>query len=384
MPENGENNGGNEANGANGNGRQSVPPVISPFDWQMVLLGIYLLLALGLSAFLLAGLMLADTTDASKDGATLETCRKSPTPTPTPNANANTNASAANTNANASNTNSSNTNASNAANTTAGAAGSTAAGGTKPPQGPTPTPTATPPNGTNPPEVAYTVPKIVKLESFGYPFSNYGGCLTGDGYVFLIVLFAGMLGASIRVVYSFFLHLGRKDFGLNWAWYYIFLPYFGGTLSLILYMVIRGGFYNGAVGKTLYINVFSFAALGALTGLFSDQALEKLKLVAESLLTKTESKTSQPAIAKINIAPTSITLTATEPTKSLTATAMDAQDKPVLGVTSNRFLWKSDNDTVAKVDESGKVTRVTAGKCSVRATANNNSVVSNNCAVECE
>ena len=65
---------------------------------------------------------------------------------------------------------------------------------------------------------------------------------------------------------------------------YILLPFIGGGLSLVIYLVVRGGFYGSTFGKGVVINLFSFAALGTLTGLFTDNALEKLKQVAESLL----------------------------------------------------------------------------------------------------
>lgn len=298
-------------NGDNGNGNgtaQPAPPtepIISPFDWRIWILGIYLLAMLAASSYWLSGLMLADTTEVSKNSDTLSICRQ----------NANTNTNVSNTAVNGSNTASNsnvdaNTNPVNVnANTGNVNANTNVNTNTKVNANATPAKTAvnaTPDNtavgnASNKPanantatqDIQPTVPKIVKVDGFGLFIKD--GCLTGDGYVFLIVLFAGIVGAAIRGIFSFFWHLGRKDFSFSWLWFYLLLPFFGGTLSLILYFVIRGGFYSGSVGKALALNVFSFAALGALTGLFSDQAMAKLKLVAESLLTKTESKTNKPA-----------------------------------------------------------------------------------------
>ena len=68
---------------------------------------------------------------------------------------------------------------------------------------------------------------------------------------------------------------------------YIMLPFVGATLGLILYLVIRGGFFStqATVQQT---SPFGFMALAALAGLFSEQAVLKLKEVAETLLKKPE------------------------------------------------------------------------------------------------
>jgi hypothetical protein len=115
--------------------------------------------------------------------------------------------------------------------------------------------------------------------------TTFSQIISADAYVFLIVLFAGMLGGAVRGIYSFVRHLGLKNFSLNWAWFYITLPFTGAALGLLIYFVMRGGFYGASVGKGLVFNPFSFAALAALTGLFTDNAMEKLKQVADTLLT---------------------------------------------------------------------------------------------------
>lgn len=374
----GENNNGNNGNGDNG-GTKQPPPIISPFDWRIWLLGIYLILSILVSLYYLAGLMLADTTESGK---TLAEC-KNPTPTPpatptptSPKDGSNTETGGTNPGGTTNTSNSGNNDVKENKN------------------GTTPTQTATPPKeqdknqsnatrntNTTTDDIGSTVPKIVKLEGVRF-FPDYG-CLTGDGYVFLIVMFAGMVGAGIKGIYSFFLHLGRRDFGFNWVWFYILLPFFGTTLSLVLYFVIRGGFYSGSVGKALVINVFSFAALGALAGLFSDQALAKLQMVAESLLTKTEPKTNQPTIAKIVVTPANINLTTPSPTQKLTVTATDSSDKPIASLPNGSLKWTSDNRSIATVDENGVITKVSNGTCNITVAAKSNSVVSNNCVVTC-
>jgi hypothetical protein len=54
-------------------------------------------------------------------------------------------------------------------------------------------------------------------------------------------------------------------------------------LAMIFYVVVRGGFFSP---QTTFENTspFGFAALAALVGLFSEQAVLKLKTVAETVL----------------------------------------------------------------------------------------------------
>lgn len=131
------------------------------------------------------------------------------------------------------------------------------------------------------------VPQLLCLKSrvFGSSGNTGGGrILPADGYLFFVVLFAGMLGGLMRGIASFARHLGVGDFSFKWTWFYIMLPFTGAIISLAIYLILRGGFYNGTVGKGLALNVFAFAALAILTGLFSENALEKLRKVAVTLL----------------------------------------------------------------------------------------------------
>ena len=62
-------------------------------------------------------------------------------------------------------------------------------------------------------------------------------------------------------------------------------PFVGTAIALIFYFVVRGGFFSmqSTANDT---NFIGFAALAGLVGMFSDQAVLKLKEVAENLLTK--------------------------------------------------------------------------------------------------
>lgn len=248
----------------------------------VILLALYLVLTLVLSIFLLFSLMTARKTGetagtpnlANANGAGNSNRNVNALADSNSNQNANLNAgpntTAGNVNLNSGNGNAnaragnanSNRVASNASNGNSSAGNTNAA-----------------PADSPPPEQ-----KFYKNDIPGEVTAYLFGKLTADSYVFLVVLFAGMMGALIRGIHSFFKHLGLGDFSFKWTWFYILLPFSGAALSLVIYLVIRGGFYSSSFGNELSLNLFSFAALAALTGLFSDNAIEKLRQVAKVLL----------------------------------------------------------------------------------------------------
>jgi hypothetical protein len=67
---------------------------------------------------------------------------------------------------------------------------------------------------------------------------------------------------------------------------YILLPFVGSTLGLVFYFVIRGGFFSPEA-TTEQTSPFGFAALSGLVGMFSEEAVQKLQDVAETLLAPT-------------------------------------------------------------------------------------------------
>lgn len=109
--------------------------------------------------------------------------------------------------------------------------------------------------------------------------------ISDETRLLLIVALAGALGGLVHALRSFYWYVGNRV--LVWSWFamYILLPFVGTTLGLIFYLVIRGGFFSpqATVQQT---SPFGFAALAGLVGMFSEQAVLKLKQVAETLLTE--------------------------------------------------------------------------------------------------
>ncbi len=273
-----------------------VPTGHSAGELRVVLLGIYLLFAVVFSVFAIGALLMAET-DQDKIEAELNgDC-------PPCNANANKDAARnpTNTNSNA-NSNSTGQATPSSSVTPTPVKSATPVANASATSTPTPSATATPKGGTsdntaNPKPSATPTPTPTpskqQFARISIPPKEkvYGfGIITADSYVVLVVIFAGMLGAAIRTSYSFYKHLGLGDFSFSWLWFYLLLPFAGPALSVVIYFVIRGGFYSSSYGEGLTLNLFSFAALGALTGLFSENAMEKLRQVAITLLDDTAPK----------------------------------------------------------------------------------------------
>ncbi len=108
-------------------------------------------------------------------------------------------------------------------------------------------------------------------------------CLSEEERLFLIVLFSGALGGLVHSLRSFYWYLGNRRLVLSWAGMYITLPVLGACLATVFYLVVRGGFFSpqSQISDT---SPFGFAAMAALIGMFTEQAVEKLKEVSETLL----------------------------------------------------------------------------------------------------
>jgi len=86
---------------------------------------------------------------------------------------------------------------------------------------------------------------------------------------------------------SFVWYVGNRKLERSWIPSYLLRPFIGAVIGVVFYLVIRGGFYSpeNTSGQS---NPFIFIALACITGMFSEQAISKLKEVAEALLTKPE------------------------------------------------------------------------------------------------
>lgn len=99
----------------------------------------------------------------------------------------------------------------------------------------------------------------------------------------LMVILAGALGSLVHTVRSVYWYIGNRQLKWSWVIKYVLQPLAGSALAMIFYVVVRGGFFSPQTTPE-NTSPFGFAALAALVGLFSEQAVLKLKRVAETVL----------------------------------------------------------------------------------------------------
>jgi IPT/TIG domain len=106
--------------------------------------------------------------------------------------------------------------------------------------------------------------------------------------LFLIAILSGALGSLLHSLRSLYWYAGNRKLVWSWAIMYMLLPFSGSVLATIFYIIIRAGFLpSSGTTPTVPNTPYGFAALGALVGLFSEEAVLKLKQVAETVFART-------------------------------------------------------------------------------------------------
>jgi hypothetical protein len=111
--------------------------------------------------------------------------------------------------------------------------------------------------------------------------------------LFMVVLM-GALGGFVRFIGSFTIFVGNRQLMRSWIAYYLLMPVQGAGLALILYLILRLGLLSPSAssGNTAALNLVGVYGLAALTGLFSQQALEMLREVFAAIFKRVEAKDS--------------------------------------------------------------------------------------------
>ncbi|MHC4680919.1 MAG: hypothetical protein ACYTEK_19735 [Planctomycetota bacterium] len=98
-----------------------------------------------------------------------------------------------------------------------------------------------------------------------------------------VVALAGALGGQIHTLRSFAWYVGNRQLKLSWLMRYLLTPLVGAGLALVFYFVLRAGFIS-TDSSVADNNVYGFAGLAGLVGLFSNMAVNKLQRMAKELL----------------------------------------------------------------------------------------------------
>jgi hypothetical protein len=110
--------------------------------------------------------------------------------------------------------------------------------------------------------------------------------LSTEVVFFLIVGCSGALGGLIHAVRSVSIYVGTRTLRWSWVAYYLLLPLVGVLGGTLFYVILRAGLFSPST-EVEQASPFGFAAVAGLVGLFSQQAMEKLRDLAGQIFTPT-------------------------------------------------------------------------------------------------
>ena len=139
----------------------------------------------------------------------------------------------------------------------------------------------------------YTMVKIwppdVDADSAAGFLGLFSLVLSSEVRLILISSFMGLLGSIIQSMTYFAAYVGHGKFSKRWILWYVLRPFIGVPLALLFYFVLRGGFFSVSAGSEA-VNPYGVAALSGLVGMFSKQAMEKLKTTFDTIFKTGKSK----------------------------------------------------------------------------------------------
>jgi hypothetical protein len=106
--------------------------------------------------------------------------------------------------------------------------------------------------------------------------------LSRDTLFFLIVAFGGALGGLVHTIRSVSWYTGNRNLRWSWLLFNLMLPIVGALGGVVFYVVLRAGLFT-TTGQLESANPYGFTAVAIMAGLFSEQAMEKLRQIATEL-----------------------------------------------------------------------------------------------------
>jgi hypothetical protein len=102
-----------------------------------------------------------------------------------------------------------------------------------------------------------------------------------------VVALSGALGGVVHTLRSLAIYVGNRRLRWSWMAYYLLLPLIGALGGTLFYVVLRAGLFSPST-EVSQASPFGFAAVAGLVGLFSQQALEKLRQLAQQVFTEVQ------------------------------------------------------------------------------------------------
>jgi hypothetical protein len=187
-------------------------------------------------------------------------------------------------------------------------------------------------------------PKFDRVPILKFPFTVMVGPFTDDQGFILLALLAGALGSYLHVAQSFANFVGHRTAERSWVWWYMLRAPIGAALGVLFYFVIRAGLTSGATE----VSAYGVVAFGALAGLFSKQATNKLAEVFDTLF-RTADKATPAAPTITSVTPSPVPRGTTPVTLTVVGTGFVQGAKVHMGDTTLATEFKSPTQLTATI-----------------------------------
>jgi hypothetical protein len=115
-----------------------------------------------------------------------------------------------------------------------------------------------------------------------------------EQHVLRMIILMGALGGCLHWSSSLAMYIGNGQFLRRWIPYYVLMPFEGGALATVIYLLLRVGVLSPSAMSSGpgNLNLLSLYAFAGLTGLFAKQAMQMLADVFSVIFTKIQAKDS--------------------------------------------------------------------------------------------
>jgi hypothetical protein len=112
--------------------------------------------------------------------------------------------------------------------------------------------------------------------------------------VLCMIMLMGALGGLLHLASSLGRYVGNRRLLKSWIIYYLLMPFEGAAMACVVYLLLRVGVLMPATSNspqaTASLNLIGLYAFAALTGIFTEQALEALAEVFSTIFKKVHGK----------------------------------------------------------------------------------------------
>jgi len=133
--------------------------------------------------------------------------------------------------------------------------------------------------------LAFLVPFMVAASAAGATrsaalhFLGMSGAVSRPSAFIILSLVGGAIGGTLHGLASLTAHVADGDFDRRWTMWYLLNPVIGAALAATFLFVLQAGLGGQAASTAAPASLYGIAAFATLAGLFSRNALEKLKQI---------------------------------------------------------------------------------------------------------